>query len=100
FTPHESRASPMSRSFVAGEDGRCRADGDGVKTEGIPGADGYSARRAEAVRARAAQAAGASAPAAAMTRPDSASRASSPGTYTSSTEAGTPPGGAGPRPVR
>jgi hypothetical protein len=41
---------------------------------------GYSARRAEAVRARAAQPAGASAPATAMTRPDSASRTSSPGT--------------------
>jgi len=55
-----------------------------------PGACGYSARRAEAVRARAAQPAGASAPAAAMTRPDSASKTSSQGTYTSSTEAGTP----------
>jgi hypothetical protein len=49
----------------------------------------YSARRAKAVRVRAAQPAGASAPATAMTRPASASRAISHGRYASSTEAGT-----------
>jgi Bacterial regulatory proteins, luxR family len=41
------------------------------------------------VRVRPAQPAGASAPATAMTRPASASRTSSQGRYTSSTEAGT-----------
>ena len=49
----------------------------------------YSARRADAVRVLAAQPAGPSAPATAMTRPDRASRTSSAGWYTLSTEGGT-----------
>ena len=49
----------------------------------------YSARSAKAVRVFAAQPAGSRAPAAAMTRPDRASRTSSQGWYTLSTEGGT-----------
>src|SRR5580658_1848786 len=50
----------------------------------------YSARRAKAVRVRAAQPAGSRAPATAMTRPARASRTSSPGWYTLSTDGGRP----------
>ena len=50
---------------------------------------GYSARRAKAVRVPAAQLAGPSAPATAMTRPASASMTNSHGWYTDSSEAGT-----------
>ena len=56
---------------------------------GRPLAFRYSARSANAVRVLAAQPAGPSAPATAMTRPDRASRTSSGGWYTLSTEGGT-----------
>ena len=49
----------------------------------------YSARSADAVRVRAAQPAGASAPATAMTTPDRTSKTSSHGWYALSTEGGT-----------